>query len=54
MALIRDFRQIIKDRVRRDPEFAKALLEEVATLLLNGEADTARLVVRNSGDIANA
>jgi len=32
--------------VRRDPEFAKALLDEAARLFLNGEGDAARLVLR--------
>ncbi len=51
MALTRDFKQTIADRVRRDPEFAEALLDETATLFLNGEADTARIVLR---DLVNA
>ena len=51
MALTRDFKHTIVERVRRDPAFAKALLDEAATLFLNGEADTARLVLR---DLVNA
>lgn len=51
MALTREFKQTVVDRVRRDPAFAKALLDEAATLFLNGEADTARLVLR---DLVNA
>jgi len=51
MALTRDFRETIVERVGRDPEFAKALLDEAATLFLNGEADSARLVLR---DLVNA
>jgi len=51
MALTRDFKQTIAERVRRDPEFAKALLDEAATLFLNGEPDTARLILR---DLVNA
>lgn len=51
MALTRDFKRTIVERVRRDPKFAKALLDEAATLFLNGEADTARLVLR---DLVNA
>jgi DNA-binding phage protein len=37
--------------VKRDPAFAKALLDEAVTLFLNGEPDTARLVLR---DLVNA
>lgn len=44
---MRDFKETIVGRARRDPEFAKALLDEAATLLLNGEADMARLVLRD-------
>ena len=51
MALTRKFKQTIVARVKRDPAFAKALLDEAATLFLNGEPDTARLVLR---DLVNA
>jgi DNA-binding phage protein len=46
MTLTRDFKQTIADRVRRDPDFAKAMLDEAATLFLNGEPRTARLILR--------
>lgn len=51
MALTRDFKQTVVERVRRDPAFAKALLDEAARLFLNGEPQTARLVLR---DLVNA
>jgi len=51
MALTRDFKKTMVERVKRDPAFAKALLDEAATLFLNGEPDTARLVLR---DLVNA
>jgi DNA-binding phage protein len=51
MALTRDFKQTIAERMRRDPEFAKAMLDEAATLFLNGEPVTARLILR---DLVNA
>ncbi|HXZ01465.1 MAG TPA: transcriptional regulator [Stellaceae bacterium] len=51
MALTREFKETIVERVRRDPAFARALLDEAATLFLNGEPDTARLVLR---DLVNA
>jgi len=51
MVLTRDFKETIAERVRQDPDFAKALLEEAATLFLNGEPHTARLVLR---DLVNA
>ena len=51
MALTRNFKQTVLERVERDPEFAKALLDEAATLFLNGEPETARLILR---DLVNA
>jgi len=51
MALTRDFKQSVVDRVNRDPAFAQALLDEAATLFLNGEPETARLILR---DLVNA
>lgn len=47
MALTRDFKRTVVARVQREPAFAKALLGEAATLFLNGEPDTARLILRN-------
>ena len=37
MALTRDFKKTVVARVERDPAFAKALLDEAATLFLSGE-----------------
>ena len=51
MTLTRDFKQTVVERVARDPEFAKALLDEAATLFLSGEPDAARLILR---DLVNA
>jgi len=50
-ALTRDSARTVIERVRRDPDFARALLDEAATLFLNGEAHTARLLLR---DLVNA
>ncbi len=51
MPLTREFRETVVERVRRDPAFAKALLDEAATLFLNGEPQTARMLLR---DLVNA
>lgn len=51
MGLTRDFKQTMVERAARDPDFAKALLDEAATLFLNGEPETARLILR---DLVNA
>ncbi len=50
MALTRDFRQTVAERLKRDPAFARALLDEAATLFLNGEPDVAPLVLRDLVD----
>lgn len=51
MTMTRDFKETVKDRAGRDPAFAKALLDEAATLFLNGDPHTARLILR---DLVNA
>jgi len=51
MVLTRDFKETVKARASRDPAFAKAMLDEAATLFLNGEPHTARLILR---DLVNA
>jgi DNA-binding phage protein len=48
--LTRDSKQTITSRVRRDPAFGEALLNEAATLFLNGEPETARLILRELVD----
>ena len=49
--LTRDSKETIDLRIQRDPEFAIALLDEAISLFLNGDAETARLVLR---DLVNA
>jgi hypothetical protein len=51
MTLTREFRQTVVERIRRDAEFARALLDEAATLFPNGEPDMSRLILR---DLVNA
>ena len=51
MALTRDFKETVLLRAQQDPDFAKALFDEAATLFLNGEADTAKFILR---DLVNA
>jgi DNA-binding phage protein len=51
MALTRDFKQTVVERVRNDPAFARAPLDEAATVFLNGEPEIARLILR---DLVNA
>lgn len=51
MTLTRDFKATVNERVQRDPAFAAALLDEAIALFLNGEPETARLILR---DLVNA
>jgi DNA-binding phage protein len=51
MALTRSFKETVVQRVQSDAAFAHALLDEAATLFLNGEPETARLILR---DVVNA
>ena len=46
MALTRDFKETIARRMRRDPRFAVALLDEAAAAFLSGEPDLARQLLR--------
>ena len=51
MALARNSNETVVQRVQGDAAFARALLDEAATLFLNGEPETARLILR---DLVNA
>ena len=51
MALTRDFKQTVAARAAADPAFARALFDEALALFLNGEPDTAKLILR---DLVNA
>ena len=51
MGLTRVFKETVVARVERNPAFAQALLDEATTLLISGEAETARLILR---DLVNA
>ena len=51
MVLTRDFKETVVARVKSDPAFAQALLDEAVNLFLNGEPDIARLVLSSRGVI---
>ncbi len=51
MALSINLRDTVTSRLQSDPKSARALLDEAIVLFINGEADTARLVLR---DLVNA
>ncbi|MDD1968832.1 transcriptional regulator [Pseudomonas putida] len=51
MALTRSYKETINERIKQDPIFAQGLLDEAATLFLNGEPEVARIILR---DLVNA
>lgn len=50
-ALTRDFKETVMARAQSDPVFAQVLLDEAITLFINGEPDTAKVILR---DLVNA
>lgn len=51
MALTREFKELVVERVRRDPGFRKALLCEALNACLEGDLATGKIVLR---DLMNA
>jgi DNA-binding phage protein len=51
MALTREFKELVVERVRRDPGFRKALLCEALKVCLEGDLATGKIVLR---DLVNA
>jgi len=51
MALTRDFKETVVERVRRDPKFQQALFTEAINAYLAGDTQTGKAVLR---DLVNA
>jgi hypothetical protein len=47
MALTRDFRETISRNLRRDPAFRRALLRQAIEVMLGGELEVGKAVLRN-------
>jgi DNA-binding phage protein len=47
MPLTREFKETVKARAQRDPEFRAALLTEAVELLLDGDLETGKAVLRD-------
>ncbi|MGF0521267.1 DNA-binding protein [Agrobacterium pusense] len=47
MALTREFKQTVKARAENDPAFRAALLSDAVELLLEGDVETGKLVLRD-------
>ncbi len=46
MVLTRDYKNTIRERATRDPNFAVSLMNEAVTAFLEGEPEVARVVLR--------
>jgi DNA-binding phage protein len=47
MVLTRDFKELVKERVERDPKFRTALLKEAVETMLSGDMATGKAVLRD-------
>lgn len=47
MALTRDFKETVRDRAQSDPAFRAALMSEAIELLLSGDVETGRALLRD-------
>ena len=47
MALTRDFKETVRDRAQSDPAFRATLLSEAIELLLSGDVETGRALLRD-------
>jgi len=47
LALTRNFKDTIKNRIARDPAFREELLKEGIECLLNGDVDTGKAILRD-------
>lgn len=46
MALTRDYKENIRERAEREPNFATALIQEALSAVLEGDPETARIILR--------
>jgi DNA-binding phage protein len=46
MVLTRDYKDTINERAKSDPKFALSLMNEAISAFLNGEPETARIILR--------
>ena len=47
MALTRDFKETVRERLQRDPAFREALLKEAVDCLLAGDIETGKSLLRD-------
>ena len=46
MALARDYKETIRERAKKDPQFAASLMQEAMAAFLDGEPETTRVILR--------
>jgi hypothetical protein len=47
MSATRSFRKFVKSRIKQDPKFRQALLQEAVQTLIQGDVGTAKSVLRD-------
>ena len=47
MPLTHDFKETVRARAQRDPDFRQALLREAVECVINGDLETGKAVLRN-------
>jgi hypothetical protein len=47
--MLKDFSEVVADRIQREPEFARALLGEAIAVFLNGETRCVPVVAAGFG-----
>ncbi len=47
MPLTRSFKEFVKSRIERDPKFRQALFQEAVQMLIEGDVETAKAVLRD-------
>ena len=47
MALTKDFKETVRERLQREPGFRKALLKEAIECFISGDVDTGKAVLRD-------
>lgn len=47
IAITRDYDEVIVERMRKDSEYARLSFDKVVELIVDGEPETARVILRN-------
>jgi DNA-binding phage protein len=47
MALTRDYKETVRERMEQDPNFRRALLQDAVEVMIGGEVDLAKVLLRD-------